>query len=539
MDCTVPQTIEVDSGLMEEAKPVQKNVLEALGGGEDVLFGDDEEVSMGRLSSNTVVMHDNPYVSSNHLKLWKLGNDVFVLDLSRNGTWVGEPGNLKRIGAQNRKKLCHGEVISLLDQSIPTNKGKLMYKLRLPSVEHANDEKWGAIAKEYIIGRKLGTGNFATVYLGTHKQNGKEVAVKIIDKKKTSLGHNFSVARLLEEVRLLKSVSHEGVVKIHDVYDDEKYLCIVLELVRGGDLFDYIVNSKRFTEPEARRMFKQIIEALLYLHSKEVAHRDLKPENVLLGTEETFEIPPAVPGQDGYAKQQIPVDSLVLKLSDFGLAKWTGDRSVMLTYCGTPVYIAPEVQKKNGYTISVDMWSTGVILYLLLTGSLPKDPHSGTQFPDRHWAGISSAAKDLTSRLLTIDPATRIDLAGVCAHPWMDGEVIKGRELAAVTSKKRKHDEDESDAQAVKKMKSASRVRWMWKSSLDGDDEKAESWTEYPAAECKKIEIGFRKYKEGLQKTVKVNANYKIDLNNMFQWNIAEPDKQRSVKRITEGEEGG
>eukprot|EP00659_Diplonema_papillatum_P009100 gene9100-14098_t len=478
-------------------------------------FGAKDEVTCGRLGNkaNTVCI-DNPYISSTHFKLYCNDEEVFLLDLSRNGTWVGPQGQMKKVGAHNRQVVRNAELISLLD---PNNKEKLVFQLFYKGVGSAatkerQREQFGCAADEWNLGRQLGNGKFATVYHGTRYDDGSEAAIKIIDKQKLSLsfsGHDFSVSRLLQEVHLLQRVSHANVVQVGGVFDDAKFLSIVLELVQGGDFFDYIVNSRKFTEAEAKSLFRQIVGALLYLHSEDIAHRDLKPENILVAAKPDFVLPPPAPGTSGYSKKDLPVDSVVLKLSDFGLAKWTGDRSTMLTFCGTPLYIAPEIQNSNGYTLAVDMWSLGIILYILLTGSIPVEPHKGVAFPDKLWGGISSVAKDLTMKLLTVDPTKRITTLGVCEHGWLMGELEglrdtlkKGSEISNVVQKacdaakeqagKRKAEELGGEPpKKVKKPKplqpvpqdSASSnspstpcgelttpVVWSWKSGLEQDD---------------------------------------------------------------------
>eukprot|EP01061_Rhynchopus_euleeides_P030351 TRINITY_DN50444_c0_g1_i1.p1 TRINITY_DN50444_c0_g1~~TRINITY_DN50444_c0_g1_i1.p1 ORF type:complete len:603 (+),score=227.77 TRINITY_DN50444_c0_g1_i1:80-1810(+) len=546
----------------------------------DIDFADQQEVSAGRLSSNNLSITGNPYVSSTHFRVLYHGPSLFVLDLSRNGTWVGpKPTELRKVGQHNRKLIRPGDYVTMLDPAIEQNAGKLLFQFTvIGSQGQDSQEHWGDVSKVYKIGRPLGKGNFAVVYHAHHVHDvSQEVAIKIVDKKKLALGNNgdYLMHKMLDEVRLLKSIDHSNVIRIVDVFDNDKYLCIALDLVKGGDLFDYVVNSK-FTESEAKYLFKQIIEALLYLHSKNVAHRDLKPENVLVATVPGFTLPPQK-HQSGYSKAEVPVADVVLKLTDFGLAKWTGDSQTMMTYCGTPLYVAPEVHtatKKNqkgdvkGYTLAVDMWSAGVLLYILLTSVSPRDPHKGIRFPEKHWKSLSDQAQDLVAQLLTINPDNRITLYGVCNHPWMEGMDIKGRELAVAPAPRKqpvppaeepdavfesqsdKKRPRTSDSAAAGEGSEAKKARvdddatteageddedqrdplWSWKSSFTGSDDT--SWTPYTPEENKRIEEAYAVFLEGKRKTVRVNKMYKIDFENRFQWNINDETKQRSVRRV-------
>eukprot|EP01060_Flectonema_neradi_P013763 TRINITY_DN2048_c0_g1_i2.p1 TRINITY_DN2048_c0_g1~~TRINITY_DN2048_c0_g1_i2.p1 ORF type:complete len:292 (+),score=41.85 TRINITY_DN2048_c0_g1_i2:106-981(+) len=288
-------------------------------------------------------------------------------------------------------------------------------------------------------------------------------------------------------------------------------------------------------------MFVQLVEALLYLHSQDVVHRDLKPENILIGTKPGFVVPPPVPGQAGFSKKEIPVNQLVLILSDFGLAKYIGDTNTMMTMCGTPVYIAPEVQRGGGYTKDVDTWSIGVILYILLTGHQPKNADAGkTKFPDKYWARISTDAKDLTDKLLQVKPVFRINLAGVVNHPWLINEQIEGRDRAEEICKAKRKDSGNALTNVIKRIKGQEvvgsmptpKVVWYWKSNIEASDSDQSAWKAYTDEESIQIENGYKRHLDKLQNTVRVNGSYKIDLNQMFQWNLKEPTKQRDVKRV-------
>lgn len=187
---------------------------------------------------------------------------------------------------------------------------------------------------------------------------------------------------------------------------------MVLELLNGGELFDRVVNKGSYSEREASEVIRDITAAIQYLHQQGIIHRDLKPENLIYGT-------------------QAP-DSII-KVTDFGLAKLLKDPDQkMTTACGTPGYVAPEVLKNLPYGQEVDLWSIGVILYILLCGfppfyhestaSLYKQIKKGEyDFPDPYWTDISASAKELVRSLLCVDPVTRFTSAQVLSHPWISG----------------------------------------------------------------------------------------------------------------------
>ncbi|KEG08980.1 putative serine/threonine protein kinase [Trypanosoma grayi] len=250
----------------------------------------------------------------------------------------------------------------------------------------------------YALGKKIGTGNFSIVRQATD-QNGRMWAIKIIDK--SQLRKENMEDQILREVAIMRSLRHNNIIELHDVLESSNHYYLVLELVAGGELFDKIVAAKRFDEPTARGYFHQMIAGMHYCHSKGFAHRDLKPENLLLDINGT------------------------LKVSDFGLSNLQQDY-LLQTVCGTPNYAAPEVLMERGYNgLSADIWSCGVVLYVMLAGRLPfEDTDMNTLLAKigrgeyhmvRH---ASDAAKDLISRMLTVDPQQRITVEGIIAHPW-------------------------------------------------------------------------------------------------------------------------
>jgi len=215
-----------------------------------------------------------------------------------------------------------------------------------------------------------------------------------------------------DEVDIMqKKVNHPHCVKMYELYDTKKKLYMVLEILRGGELFDRIVKRRFFSESQAAQVVQSVVAAISYLHKIGVVHRDLKPENLLYATKE---------------------DDSIIKLTDFGLAKFT--KVKMATACGTPGYVAPEILSGKPYGPEVDLWSIGVILYILLCGFPPffdeNTPNlyraikaGRFDFPSPYWDDISDPAKNLISRLLTVDPKQRATSEQVLAHPWISNKI--------------------------------------------------------------------------------------------------------------------
>ncbi|KAA0151558.1 hypothetical protein FNF27_06151 [Cafeteria roenbergensis] len=262
----------------------------------------------------------------------------------------------------------------------------------------------------YTLRQTLGEGTFGRVKYAINEETSTEVAIKILDKHK--IQQQNMGAQIKKEISIMKMVRHPNVVKLHEVLASRTKIFIVLELVTGGELFDKIVAAQRFDNTTARFYFRQLIEGVRYCHSKGIAHRDLKPENLLL---------------DAHGD---------LKISDFGLsALYTGEgddvsRTTLLhTTCGTPNYVAPEVLNDKGYDgRAADVWSCGVILYVLLAGFLPFDePHMSALFKKIQKAEfdfpafIKGDARDLVNRILVPDPTKRVTVDDIMAHPWFVG----------------------------------------------------------------------------------------------------------------------
>ncbi|XP_056160417.1 CBL-interacting serine/threonine-protein kinase 9 isoform X2 [Syzygium oleosum] len=258
----------------------------------------------------------------------------------------------------------------------------------------------------YELGKTIGEGSFAKVKFAKHLDSGDSFAIKIIDRHHV-LRHKM-VEQIKREISTMKLIKHPNVIKIFEVIASKTKIYIVLEFVDGGELFDEIAKHGRLREDDARRYFQQLIDAVDYCHSRGVYHRDLKPENLLLDT---------------YG---------VLKVSDFGLSTFSKKEDGLLhTACGTPNYVAPEVLTDNGYDgTSSDIWSCGVILFVLMAGYLPFDEANlialyrkicNADFACPSW--FSSGAKNLIKRILDPSPLTlnlfqRITIPEIREDEW-------------------------------------------------------------------------------------------------------------------------
>jgi len=280
--------------------------------------------------------------------------------------------------------------------------------LRRASVASQSFFKLGDIEEFYDVGEVIGTGNYAEVRKGVHKATGVEYAVKILPVSKEATDD------ILNEIDILARVDdHPHVIQLKEIYEKGGKMFVVMELVTGGELFDRIIARQHFNEADARDLLHVVIETIRHMHSYGVVHRDLKPENILFATE--------------------AADSPI-KIADFGLAKLYQplmNDDILKTLCGTPGYVAPEVLKnRNGYTPQCDMWSIGVILYIVLCGYPPFQHEQQNKlfkqilkadykFHSPWWDKVSPEAKDMVSKLLQLDPAKRLTPVEAMRHPFM------------------------------------------------------------------------------------------------------------------------
>ncbi|TWW62996.1 Serine/threonine-protein kinase DCLK2 [Takifugu flavidus] len=265
------------------------------------------------------------------------------------------------------------------------------------------------INEKYQIGKVIGDGNFAVVKECVERSTGQEYALKIIDKARCC-----GKEHLIEnEVAVLRRVRHPSIIQLIEVDETPSQLFLVMELVKGGDLFDAITSSTKYSERDASAMVFNLAGAIKYLHRMNIVHRDIKPENLLVC--------------------EYPDGTKSLKLGDFGLA--TVVEGPLYTVCGTPTYVAPEIIAETGYGLKVDIWAAGVITYILLCGFPPFRSENNVQeelfdqilrgkleFPSPDWDAISLPAKMLISQMLQVNVDSRFTAEEVLSHPWVTDE---------------------------------------------------------------------------------------------------------------------
>ncbi|XP_054651505.1 MAP/microtubule affinity-regulating kinase 3a isoform X8 [Dunckerocampus dactyliophorus] len=261
----------------------------------------------------------------------------------------------------------------------------------------------------YRLLKTIGKGNFAKVKLARHILTGREVAIKIIDK--TQLNPN-SLQKLFREVRIMKILNHPNIVKLFEVIETERTLYLVMEYASGGEVFDYLVAHGRMKEKEARAKFRQIVSAVQYCHQKHIVHRDLKAENLLLDAD------------------------MNIKIADFGFSNEFTLGNKLDTFCGSPPYAAPELFQGKKYDgPEVDVWSLGVILYTLVSGSLPFDGQNLKELRERVLRGkyripfyMSTDCENLLKRFLVLNPAKRGTLE---VREDVENQIMKDRWINA------------------------------------------------------------------------------------------------------------
>jgi len=274
-------------------------------------------------------------------------------------------------------------------------------------------EQW--VRERWDTRTVIGSGHFSQVRLGVRVKDGEKFAVKVIDVGKflTFQNKRDSHLALTSEAEVLTTLQHPGIVRCHEWFDTGEKLYLVMELMLGGDLLQCIIEHGCFSEARGRELFRQIVSAVGFLHERHIVHRDLKPENVLLTAKD-----PA---------------TACTKLGDFGLARTTHRTQDCRTFCGTPQYLAPEVIRTfrdqeagagGGYDQRADMWSLGVILYIMLSGMPPFEDEglyeqileANFEFDCCEWNVVSPEARGLVRQLMTVDPKCRPTIQQASDH---------------------------------------------------------------------------------------------------------------------------
>ncbi|WKY06721.1 hypothetical protein Q1695_006699 [Nippostrongylus brasiliensis] len=259
------------------------------------------------------------------------------------------------------------------------------------------------VKHRFEITKKLGSGTYGKVSLAFDHKFDREVAVKLI--KKSAIENKADLVRIRREIRIMSALHHPNIIQIYEVFENREKIILVMEYASGGELYDYVSRFGSLPESEARRIFRQITSAVLYCHKHQVAHRDLKLENILLD-------------QDNNAK-----------IADFGLSNYFGTKSLLTTFCGSPLYASPEIINGTPYKgPEVDCWSLGILLYTLVYGSMPFDGRDFNRMVRQIKRGAyyepdtPSTASMLIRNMLRVNPERRADIFDIASHWWLNLE---------------------------------------------------------------------------------------------------------------------
>jgi len=307
----------------------------------------------------------------------------------------------------------------------------------------------GSFESQYTLGKKLGSGTFSVVKEGQHKATGKKYAIKIV--KKAGLTQEDKEA-LEAEIEILRSMDHPNIMVLEDHFEDKDYFYLVTELLVGGELFDRVVEKEFYSEREARDLVRLLLEAICYCHERDVVHRDLKPENLLLTSRD---------------------DDFNIKIGDFGFAKrvdYAGEG--LSTACGTPGYVAPEILHGKRYGKGVDIWSIGIITYILLCGYPPFHHDNHTilfkmikkgeyEFDSPYWDHVTDDAKEFIRMMLAVDPAKRASAQDLMAHAWIQGDHVPNTHLESAVKELKAFNARRKFRAAVKTVQTVNRMARM------------------------------------------------------------------------------
>ena len=274
------------------------------------------------------------------------------------------------------------------------------------NLNHKNKEtlekvEFSKIIGNYLLYDQIGMGSFSKVTKAIHLITEQTVAVKILEKEK--IEDEIDIERIIREIEILKTIMHPNIAQMYETYSTVHNIYLMMEFVEGGDLFDYITKNSFLSEPIACHIYRQIVSVLDYLTEMGISHRDIKPENILL---------------DKSYKN--------IKFIDFGLSNYCKNKELLHSSCGSPCYASPEMLSGRPYRgVTTDVWSSGVVLYSMLVGSLPFDDQEIQKLYEQIKLGkfylpstLSLEAIDLLKRILEVNPKKRITLKDIKEHPW-------------------------------------------------------------------------------------------------------------------------
>jgi len=315
-------------------------------------------------------------------------------------TSLGDSFTSTITGGTNPSRTLAGEVLQMSTKA-----------LQFDHEDQFDGSESGKTFKQlYIIGKELGTGDFSTIYEAQHKQSKVDYAIKCVPRKDLHPSDAVALQDEITALRLLKDC--EYVVNLYDVFDEPDTSYVVLEHTHGGDLIDRIIEKAHYREEDAREVCRNLLEGVKHCHKKKIANRNLKPENLLLVSRES---------------------DTDIKISDFGYAKKVLYPNSLRTQCGTEGYVAPEIiSHKPAYDVKCDMWSLGVILYIVLGGYRPfrgspdevmrRIRYGEYEFDEKYWGHVSNEAKMLIRSMLTVDPEARISAINALRSPWINAD---------------------------------------------------------------------------------------------------------------------
>ncbi|KAI9222046.1 kinase-like domain-containing protein [Blastocladiella britannica] len=372
-----------------------------------------------------------------------------IEDRSTNGTYI----NGKRLPLRTPTPLYSADLIEIKIGNFFEFASPLAVNPK--ANDTLQDPEYVEIASHYMLTRQLGSGSYAHVFAAQNLHSGRRYAIKVINKRKAGLPAVRPPGHTIPEIEIMRSMNHVNLVRVYDYKETRKHLYVIMDLVKSGELFDFLAQSQGLKESDCRVIMYQTFQALKYLHKRRIAHRDLKPENILLDW--TREFPRVV-------------------LADFGLARSSAASNERLTtLCGTLNYVAPEIlsdsRRDDGYGRPVDLWACGVMMYFLLSCKLPfedvQDPELKKKiragefvFDVVHhvggpnvWDAISDDAKDLIRQLLVVDPSERLTASKALQHPWITAKEPELRliyaELHNHWANRRAPDADFPDIEAI------------------------------------------------------------------------------------------